>query len=158
MHTHSHTQPVKTMPRPSWSGCRAAAQKKRHLWPCEVSPQASGPYSGFYRQRQGFFAKGQGHAVFGICVCQSFPSPRPDRQGPRPPRQPRLPCHGANTVGAGLVPAQGDHRQGRPYVDVSGFCFFPPGGNRELHASGISGFRLDTTPLAVVYDGARSCL
>src|SRR4030095_5489386 len=28
---------------------------------------------------------------------------------------------GSNTVGAGLVPAQGDH-QGRPYVDVPGFC------------------------------------
>jgi type I restriction enzyme M protein len=28
---------------------------------------------------------------------------------------------GSNTVGAGLVPAQGDHK-GRPYVDVPGFC------------------------------------
>jgi type I restriction enzyme M protein len=28
---------------------------------------------------------------------------------------------GSNTVGAGLVPAQGDH-EGRPYVDVAGFC------------------------------------
>jgi type I restriction enzyme M protein len=28
---------------------------------------------------------------------------------------------GSNTVGAGLVPAPGDHK-GRPYADIPGFC------------------------------------
>ena len=37
--------------------------------------------------------------------------------------------HGTYTVGAGLVPAQGDHKE-RPYVDVPGFCFSSPRGNR----------------------------